>query len=142
MGFKFDNTGFERGGGGLDLGGGEARGDELGAVPIVGQNINHKDALDLGGMASGRGGLRVGIGMTACVQHFGVTENFLMPARRVIHGKEAPPVLYREAAESDHLPVAAVIGELEFVPPGDAKEARRAAAMVEVGQPCPVRVGM
>ena len=47
LGFEFGNAGFERSDGALDFGGREAWRDELGAVPIIRQNVDDKDALDL-----------------------------------------------------------------------------------------------
>lgn len=71
--------------------------------------------------------LRGETGALARVEHFGVAENLETLARRVVHEQEARAVIHREAANADHLPVAAVVGEHEFARAGDAEEALRGA---------------
>ena len=84
-------------------------------------------------MASGRGDFFDEVGTVAGVQHFGVPENLQSLARLVIHEEEADAIVHRKAADTDHLPVAPVVGEADLLRSEHAEKTARAAAMLEVG---------
>jgi hypothetical protein len=63
--------------------------------------------------------LRNEIRMLARIQHPGVPENLQPLPRRVVHEEEVHAIIHREAADADHLAVAAVVSEHEFVRAGD-----------------------
>ena len=90
----------------LDLRGGVARGDELRAVPIVTENVDDEDPLDLRAVAAGRHDFSDEVGMLAGVENFRVPEDFHPLALRIVYHEKRDAILLRDAADADHLAVA------------------------------------
>lgn len=121
------------GGGGLShLGLREARGDVLGAVPVKRLERDDDAALHLrrvGGIFQPGDGF----GVVLKADGAGVAEELEPPLMRVIHEDEGDAVVPAQIADADILAVAAEIGEAEGFVVQTFKEARRAAAMLDIG---------
>src|SRR4029077_16071692 len=87
------------------LGGGEARGDVLRAVPVVGNELDKEQPLHFTAERFG-GELIDQFGMLARVEHASVAEQLEPGAMRVVHHEESNPIGDVEIARANELAVA------------------------------------
>ena len=135
LGFQLGDAGFQRRGILFHLRGGEARGDVLRAVPVVGNDLDEEQALHLAAERFG-GELIDQLGMLARVEHAGVAEQLEPGAVRVVHHEEGHPIGDVKVARADKLAVAFEIREADKVRSQHLYESRWTSAVLHVGPAC------
>jgi hypothetical protein len=134
-GFQLGDAGFQRRRILFHLGGGEARGDVLRAVPVVGNDLDEEQPLHLAAKRFG-GELIDQLGMLARVEHASEAEQLEPGAARVVHHEEGNPIGDGEVARANKLAVALEIREADQIRSQNLYEPRRTAAVLHVGPAC------
>jgi hypothetical protein len=116
----------------FDFGGGIARRDIFGAVPIEREDVDEDEALDdAPGLRLGQ--LRDEFGMLAGVLHAGVAENFQALAIWIIHEKEGHAIVGGQVAGGKHLAISPVVGERELGRVEHTEKSGLTATMLDIG---------
>ena len=133
--FQLGDAGFQRRGILFHLSGGEARGDVLWAIPVVGYDLDEEQPLNLFAERFG-GELIDQFGMLARVEHASMTEQLEPGTVRVVHHEESYPIADVEVARADELTVALEIRETDQIRSEHLYKSRWTSAVLYVGPAC------
>lgn len=110
-----------------------AGGDELRAVPIIGQDLDAEDALRGSAVAAAWLKFLCEFGMLSGIENLGFAEDFQAAAARVVDQEKGDAFVHREAPGADQLAVASVVGEGDFAGAENPEESSRATTVLNVG---------